>query len=195
VEHQSGLVTTPRMVAIVGAAGAQYALPVILRGLPITFAPPILAVIACHVDFVDRLAKQLVRTSRLPVVVAEDGLVPQSGTFYLAGTERRLTLERGRLKFTPCDPGVRDSMATFLGSMARELGPGAMAVILSGLGERCEMGMKSVRDAGGFTIAQDEATSVVYGMARWAVQSGAICESLPVQEIAPRLTTLAERTV
>jgi two-component system, chemotaxis family, protein-glutamate methylesterase/glutaminase len=188
--HPSRESGTPRIVGIVGASGAQHALPIILSGLPDKFSVPILVVIGMPDSNVDHFATYLTRTSRLPIVVAEDGQVPQPGTVYVAGTERRLLLEQGRLRFARREPKVFDTMATLFRTMARELGPGAVAVILSGLGENCGEGMKAVRDAGGHTIAQDERTSMVYGMARRAVESGAVCESLPVQEIAPRLAAL-----
>jgi two-component system chemotaxis response regulator CheB len=193
--HHLRGVNMPRMVGIVGASGAQIALPTILSGLPESFPLPILFLMAMPDEFVDRFVMSLTPASRLPVVRAEEGQVPQPGTVYVAGTSRRLLLEQGGLRFVGCEPRVYDTMATLFRSMARELGSGAVAVILSGLGEHCEEGMRAVRDAGGHTIAQDERTSMVYGMARWAVESGAVCESLPVQEIAPRLAALAMQGV
>jgi two-component system, chemotaxis family, protein-glutamate methylesterase/glutaminase len=74
--------------------------------------------------------------------------------------------------------------------MARDVGPGALAVILTGMGDDGSEGMKEVRDAGGYTIVQDSATSAVYGTAKLAVQLNAACESLPILEIAPRLLEL-----
>jgi two-component system chemotaxis response regulator CheB len=181
------------MVGIVGASGAQVAVPIILSGLAETFPLPIIIVISMPRKNVDFFITHFTRTSRLPVVVAEEGQVPQPGTVYVAATDRRLHLEQERLRCVAGDPKVRDTMATLFLSMARELGPGAVAVILSGLGENCAEGMKAVRDAGGHTIAQDQQTSMVYGMARRAVELGAICESLPVGEIAPRLAALVRQ--
>jgi two-component system chemotaxis response regulator CheB len=64
-------------------------------------------------------------------------------------------------------------------------------VILTGMGIDGAQGVKEVRDAGGFTIAQDESTSIVYSMPRFAVEMDAACESLPLREIAPRLLAVA----
>jgi two-component system, chemotaxis family, protein-glutamate methylesterase/glutaminase len=75
--------------------------------------------------------------------------------------------------------------------MARDQGSRAVAIILSGLGQDGAEGMKEVRDAGGHTIIQDESTSIMFETARRAVALDAACESLPVQEIAPRLVALA----
>ncbi len=195
MNHKARESGTLRMVAMVGATGAQHAIPIILSGLSDTFTAPILVVISMPEQYVNRFATYFARTSRLPIVVAEEGQVPQPGTVYVEGTDRRLLLDRGQLRFAEREPRVYDTMATLFRSMARELGSGAVAVILSGLGEHCEEGMRSVRDVGGHTIAQDERSSIVYGMARWAVESGAVCESLPVHEIAPRLAALAMQRV
>ncbi len=75
-------------------------------------------------------------------------------------------------------------------SMARDVGSGALAVILTGMGSDGAEGMKEVHDAGGYTIVQDRSTSVVYGTADFGVQLNAVCESLPIHEIAPRLVNL-----
>ena len=183
------------MVVMVGATGAQDAVPIILSGLPNTFALPVLVVISMPEQNVPLFARHFERTSRLPIVIAEDGQVPQPGTVSLAGTDRRLLLERGRLRFVERESMRHDTMATLFRTMARELGAGAIAVVLSGLGEHCEEGLRSIREAGGYTMAQDEPTSVIYGMGRRAVESGAVCESRPLQEIAPWLASLAMQGV
>jgi chemotaxis response regulator CheB len=188
--HQARELGTRRIVAMVGASGAQHAIPIILSALPDTFPAPILVVISMPEVNVERFTRYFAPTSRLPIVVAEEGQVPQPGTVYVAGTDRRLLLEQGRLRFAGREPKVFDTMGTLFRTMAEELGPGAVAVVLSGLGEDCSRGMMAVREAGGHTIAQDQRTSIIYGMARRAVESGAVCESLPIEEIAPRLAAL-----
>lgn len=195
MDHQAWEPSTRRMVAMVGATGAQDAVPIILSGLPDTFALPVLVVISMPEQNVPLFARHFDRTSRLQIVIAEDGQVPRPGMVYTAGTDRRLMLERGRLRFAEREPMLHDTMDTLFWTMARELGAGAIAVILSGMGEHCEEGMRSIRDAGGYTMAQDEPTSVIYGMGRRAVESGAVCESRPLQEIAPRLIALAMQGV
>ncbi len=188
--HQSQESGVPHMVAIVGATGGPDALAIILSGLPDTFSVPIVVVISMPDENVDWFVRYASQTSRLPIVVVGDGQVPQPGTVHVAGTDRRLLLEQGRLRFAELEPKVCDTMPTLFRTMARELGPGAVAVILSGMGENCGEAMKAVRDADGHTIAQDKQTSLVYGMARRAVEFGGVGESLPVQEIAPRLAAL-----
>ena len=79
---------------------------------------------------------------------------------------------------------------TLFRSMARELGPRAVAVILTGMGVDGAEGMKEVHDSGGYTVTQDESTSLIYGTPRCAVRLNAAHESLALQEIAPKLIEL-----
>jgi len=115
----------------------------------------------------------------------------------MAPAERHLQLRGGRLHL---DTGVpvgfqRPSGTVLFQSMARDLGVGALGVLLTGMGDDGAAGLLAVRRAGGYTIAEDESTAVVYGMPAAAVRMGAVCESLPLQSIAPRvLDLLACRT-
>ncbi len=86
--------------------------------------------------------------------------------------------------------GGIQSLKVILGGLPRERVCSAVAVILPGMGADGALGMKEVRDAGGYTIVQDRANSIIYGPAEVAVRLNALCESLPVQEIAPRLISL-----
>jgi len=74
--------------------------------------------------------------------------------------------------------------------MARTLGGGALGVLLTGMGEDGAQGLLQIRNHGGYTIAEDESTAVVYGMPAAAVQLGAVRESLPLAAIAPRILEL-----
>ena len=74
--------------------------------------------------------------------------------------------------------------------MARDLGSGALGVLLTGMGDDGAAGLLAVRRSGGYTIAEDESTAVVYGMPAAAVRLGGVCESLPLPAIAPRVLDL-----
>jgi two-component system chemotaxis response regulator CheB len=191
MDHHSRKTVAPRMVGMVAATGAYQALPVILNGLPGEFPLPVLIVLSMPEIFVNDFVARLAERCRLPVAAAEDGQVPEPGKVYVAGTERHLIIEQGRLRFAECEPGVYNTMDVLFRSMARELGPGAVAVVLTGMGPDGAKGMKEIRDVGGYTIAQDEATSIVYHKARFAVGLNAVCESLPLEGIASRLLELA----
>jgi chemotaxis response regulator CheB len=181
---------TPRLVGIVGATGAFEALSIILNGLPCEFPLPVLFVWAMPDVFLEGTVARLAHRSSLPVVAVEDEQMLQAGKVFVAGTDRNLLFEHDRLRFTQREPKRRDTMDMLFYSMARELGTGAVAVILSGMSKDGAQGLKAIRDAGGYTIAQDEATSMIYGMPREAVRVNAACESLPVQRIASRLLEL-----
>jgi two-component system chemotaxis response regulator CheB len=76
-------------------------------------------------------------------------------------------------------------------SMARDLGAAALGVLLTGMGDDGAAGLLDIRQSGGYTIAEDETTAVVYGMPAAAVRMGAVCESLPLPAIAARVLELA----
>jgi two-component system chemotaxis response regulator CheB len=141
-------------------------------------------------DFVQPFAARLAGNTRLSVNAAEEGQVPESGNVYVSEGEPHLLIDQGRLRFSQPQPGVYNTMDLLFGSMARELGSGAIAVILTRMGPDGAAGMKEVRDAGGRTIAQDEATSLVPSKPLFAIRSGAAGDVLPLQAIAPRLLDL-----
>ena len=163
----------------------------ILSMLPSDFPAPILVVVAMPDKNVSTVASSFAKKSRLPVATAQKGQMREAGNVYVAGTERLLLIEQRRLQFAQCESGVDSAMDLLFRSMAREDGPGAIAVVLTGMGSDGVAGLKEVRDAGGYTIAQDEATSLVPLKARLAIQLDAVCESLPLERIAPRLVELA----
>ena len=178
------------MVGIVGASGSLQAMPTILSMLPHDFPAPVVVIMAMPDKNVSSFASRLAEKSGLPVATAEEGQPPEAGNVYAAGTDRLLLIEQGRLRFARRESQVYNTMDLLFRSMAREHGPGAVAVVLTGMGSDGAAGMKEVRDAGGYTIAQDQATSLVYLKARLAVQLDAVCESLPLERIAPRLLEL-----
>ena len=181
----------PRMIGIVSASGGLSALPEMLGSLPREFPVPILVVPGIHGNYLSQFVARLDLKCRLQVIVAEEGQVPEPGSVYVAsGTTCMLTVQ-GCLRL---ERGVtfykREPKNALFRSMAREMGSGAVAVILTGMGADGALGMREVRDAGGYTIVQDRATSLVYGTAQFADGLNAVCESLPLREIAPRLVAL-----
>jgi len=180
---------TPRLIGIVAATGGPHALAEILGGLPREFGLPILVIMSMYDDFPKIFVPWLQDRCLLQVKVAEDGQTPEPGKVYVASGDSHLLVEREHLRLVPAGSDHQPKDVLFR-SMARNLGPGAIAVILTGLGRDGAEGMKEVRDAGGYTIAQDESTSVVYSTPRFAVELDAACESLSLQEMAPRLLDL-----
>lgn len=183
---------TFQMLGIVASTGGPNALVKVLGGLGRQVPVPILLVQHITPSFLKGFVSWLDGISPMPVVEAMEGQVPKSGTVYVAPAERHLVLERGSLRL---DNGIpvcaqRPSGTVLFRSMAGSLGANCLGVLLTGMGEDGAAGLRAIREAGGYTIGEDETTAVVYGMPAAAVSMGAVCESLPLDEIAPRVTQL-----
>ncbi len=186
----------PRLVAIGASTGGPAAVQEILRGLPRDFPLPILLVIHIGLPFGGALADWLDGISSLRVSFAADGeALPEVGRcrVVLAPPDHHLVVERGRLRLTSTAErhSCRPSVDVLFESLARDLGAGTIACLLTGMGRDGASGLLAVRQAGGVTIAQDQESSVVFGMPGEAVQLGAASRILPVSEIAEHLSTLA----
>jgi two-component system chemotaxis response regulator CheB len=120
---------------------------------------------------------------------ARDGARVPSGQVVMAPPDRHLVVRGGRLWLT-ADPerhSCRPSVDALFESLASEYGPAVIAALLTGMGRDGAAGLLKIRQAGGLTIAQDEASSVVYGMPREAVLVGAAEQVLSLGEIGPAL--------
>ncbi len=185
-------VPEPDLVAIGASAGGPSALAVLLSGLPRSF--PAAVVIVQHVDqqFTAGMARWLSGQSPMPVRVAQEGEAPAGGSVLLAATEGHLNVNRaGRLGYTPepADLIYRPSIDVFFRSVGRNWRGRAVGVVLTGMGRDGALGLKTLREAGWPTIAQDERSSAVYGMPKAAAALGA-ADVLPLDRIAPRLNAL-----
>ena len=137
----------------------------------------------------------LAETCSLPVRIAAQGDIPQAGEIYFAPEDVHLELDdNGRFDLSqapPCD-GHCPSVSVTLRAVARHFGASAVGVLLTGMGRDGAEGMADIAAAGGVTIAQDEASSVVYGMPREAIALGAVRHVLALEQIAPALIALAK---
>jgi two-component system response regulator WspF len=178
------------LVAIGSSAGGPAALSKVLSGLPRNF--PAAIVVVQHVDerFAASLSDWLNRLSPLPVRVAVEGDLPTPGTVLLAGTRDHLTFKGGsKVGYTPepTDHVYRPSVDVFFQSMARTWRGEGIGVLLTGMGKDGALGLKAMREKGWHTIAQDRATSAVYGMPKAAAEIGAAVEVLALERIADRI--------
>jgi two-component system response regulator WspF len=180
-----------QMVAIGASAGGPRALATLLGGLPENF--PAAIVVVQHVDaqFAIGMAEWLSRHCGLPVSVAKEGDRPVAGRVLIAGTSDHLTMKTPEtLGYTP-EPRhfvYRPSIDVFFESLG-QLWQGELAgVLLTGMGKDGAAGLKTLRNQGHHTIAQDEATSAVFGMPKAAARLSAAVEILPVDRIAAALT-------
>nr|MDQ3037295.1 CheB methylesterase domain-containing protein [Myxococcota bacterium] len=175
-----------RVIGVVASAGGPGALASVIERLPPGKFAPLLIVQHVAKGFAEGLARWLSATGN-PVVVAEHGVVPERGHAYIAPDDRHLGLALdGTISISEAPPvGLfRPSCTWMLSSLARALGPDAGAIVLTGMGVDGAAGALEVRRAGGDVVAQDEASSVVFGMPQAAIALGATDEVLPLVDIA-----------
>jgi two-component system chemotaxis response regulator CheB len=183
-----------RVVAIGASAGGPPVVAEILAALPASFACPVLLVQHIAEGFANGLAVWLDRATGLTVRLAEHGEPLRRGTVYVAPDGRQMGVDlRGRVELTdgPAADGFRPSASHLMRSVARSYGRGAGGVLLTGMGRDGAAGLLELRRRGGVTIAQDEASSVVFGMPGEAVRIGAAEHVMPPHRIAEALTSLA----
>lgn len=178
------------LVAIGASAGGPAALATVLSGLPRDF--PAAVVIVQHVDepFAASLAKWLGQHSRLPVRLAREDDQLVAGVVWLAGTSDHLVLkDRYRFGYTaePADYVYRPSVDVFFQSVCQFWQGDVVGVLLTGMGRDGAQGLKALRHQGYHTIAQDQASSAVYGMPKAAAEMHAAVDIMPVERIASKL--------
>lgn len=183
-----------RLIAIGASTGGPGALVQVLHGIPKGFPLPIFIVLHISEPFAVALADWLDGQSVHSVKFASDGQAIDLPGVWLAPAGRHLTMQQGRLRLSdaPERHSCRPSVDVLFESLAREIGADVAACLLTGMGRDGAEGLLQIRRAGGLTIAQDEASSVVYGMPREAVQLGAAQRVLPLDQIGPTLAALAE---
>jgi two-component system chemotaxis response regulator CheB len=152
---------------------------------------PILVVLHISEPFGASFADWLDGQTERRASYAQDGelIAAAAGRIVMAPPQRHLLVRAGRLYLT-ADPerhSCRPSVDVLFESLAREYGAAAVACLLTGMGRDGATGLLQIRHAGGLTIAQDEASCVVYGMPREAAELGAATHVLPLADIAPAL--------
>lgn len=182
------------------STGGPNALHALVPKLPGNFPVPIVCVQHMPPLFTASLAERLDRDAALSVQEARDGAIVGAGTFLIAPGGRHLAVVRaadGRFRAVlRDDPPVHSCRPSvdILFQSACEAAPGAtVSVILTGMGSDGADGTRSLRSLGGWSIVQDEATSVVWGMPGAVHALGQVDETLPIEAIAQRLTEIVER--
>lgn len=184
----------PRVVAMAASTGGPQVLQQILSLLPATYPLPILIVQHITIGFLNGFVTWLNENSPLNVVVANQGQILEPRTVYVAPDDKHLGVDsRKRVSVSESPPieGFRPAANVLFESVANVYGRDAIACILTGMGRDGLNGLRSVRKNGGFVLAQDEASSVVYGMPGVAVSAGLVDRSAPPHEIAAALRQLA----
>lgn len=172
------------IVGIAASTGGPQAVVKVLHGLGGLDAA-VLVVQHVHPSFVDHLLEWFARESALPVEIAADGARIRPGTVYVSPADVHLKLGTPRsLELSP-EPAVlhRPSADVLFQSLARNAGGDAVGVLLTGMGDDGATGLLAMRRSGARTIAQDEASSAVFGMPRAAQSIGAAEQVLALDEI------------
>jgi two-component system, chemotaxis family, protein-glutamate methylesterase/glutaminase len=189
--------TTDRIIAIGASTGGTEAIKDVLVKLPAD-TPGI--VITQHIPkaFSTPFAKRMNSICQMTVYEAQDGQQILPGHVYIAPGDRHLLLVRDGARYVcKLDDGQpvnrhKPSVDVLFRSVAQQAGRNAIGIILTGMGKDGAMGLKEMRDAGSPTIAQDEATCVVFGMPREAIALGGASQIMGLHEIPGRIRQLAE---
>ncbi len=184
------------LVLFGASTGGPAALSDIFSGLPPDMPAALVAVQHVDAQFAPDLAAWLNRRGRCRVAVAEPGRPPPAGMVSLACTNDHLVFAPdGALQYVrePQDCFYRPSVDVFFRSAARHCPAGGVAVLLTGMGRDGGAGLLELRRRGWSTIAQDEHSSVVYGMPRAAAELGAAAEIRPLGEIADAVAQAVQR--
>jgi len=174
------------VVAIASSTGGPAALATVLGALPETTPVPILVVQHITPGFHVGFADWLDRISPLRVGLARNGLALQAGEVLVAPSDVHLGVtSKGTVALSADRPigGHRPSATYLFTSVARAFGDRACGVILTGMGDDGAAGLRVLKEAGGMILAQDEATSVVYGMPREAIALGVVDHVLPLDQL------------
>jgi len=184
-----------RVIALGASTGGPGALVDVLGALPAPLRVPVLVVLHINETFAGAFADWLDAQTPHRVAYAQDGepLAATAGRITVAPPGCHLVVADGllRLTHTPERHSCRPAVDCLFESLASECGAGTAAALLTGMGRDGALGLLAIRQAGGQTVAQDEASSVVYGMPREAVALGAAGRVLPLAEIGPALAALA----
>jgi two-component system chemotaxis response regulator CheB len=189
--------TTDRIIAVGSSTGGTEAIRELLVSLP-PDSPAVL--IAQHIPaaFSGPFARRMDAASQLTVGEPTDGQLIMPGHVYIAPGGRHLLVERDgaryrcRLKDGPPVNRHIPSVDVLFRSVAQQVGPNSVGVILTGMGDDGARGLKEMHDAGAPTVVQDEVTSVVWGMPGAAVRLGAADEVVPLNKVADTIMRLVQ---
>ncbi len=189
---ESALVETPpreavrkKIVAVGSSTGGPKALVQIFRRIPAEFPLPVLTVQHIAPSFAPGLVSWLNRESQLNIILARDRSRPEPGTVHVSPTGVHMVVEKGMIRLTETAPvnSCRPSVDVLFFSVAEGFGEYAVAVLLTGMGRDGAEGMKAVKARRGRTMIQDQASSVIFGMPKAALELGAADEVVPLSRI------------
>lgn len=187
----------PPLIAIGSSAGGPQALVTLLGCFPPDLRAAVVIVQHMDAQFAPNLATWLDQQSPLSVQIATAGSYPEMGKVLLAGTNDHLILGKDLVFHYTADPEdyvYRPSVDVLFDSLLKNWSKKGIAVLLTGMGRDGAKGLLALRLAGWQTIAQDQSTSVVYGMPKVAAEIGAAMQILPLPSIAPACMVALRKT-
>jgi two-component system, chemotaxis family, CheB/CheR fusion protein len=181
------------IVAVASSAGDLEAVSELLSALPAGCGAAL--IIVQHLDSGREmlLAGALVKRTILPVIHADDGVVPEQDHVYVIRANTTLTISGGRIRVTPNAGGLHYPGDILFTSLAEERGDGAIGVVLSGEGSDGALGTRAIKKGGGTTFAQYPGSSRFPSMPISAIETGCVGTVLRPNEIARELTRLGSR--
>ena len=181
-----------KAVVIGASTGGPKALVYLISRLPDEIKVPIFIVQHMPKGFTTSLAARLNNESKVQVVEAQDGMVVQNNMVYLAPGDFHMTINMDRIRLNNKDKlhGVRPAVDYLFNAAAEIYEDSLLGVILTGMGKDGSLGMETIKDFGGYNIAQSEDTCVVYGMPGSAVSKGVVHEILSLEDISTKLNQL-----
>ncbi len=190
----------PELIAIGSSTGGPKALMSMLTDLVKSVKTPIIVTQHMPATFTAILAEHIARATGRPTVEATEGMTLEPERIYVAPGDYHMTVRREsrtlvklHLDQNPPENFCRPSVDPMLRSVATCYGATVLAIILTGMGQDGAQGAKALVAAGGAVVAQDQATSVVWGMPQAAAKAGVCSAVLPLDEIAPYVSRLAMR--
>jgi len=187
------------LLAIGCSTGGPPAVASLIQGLPSTFRLPICVVQHMSAEHMSFFAEGLSRQLARPVSIAQDDEAVEAGQVYVAAGAAHMVLERQlpsvgrsglrlRIDHGPPEHNCRPAVDPFFRSVAAVCGAAAIGVVLTGMGADGARGARAMRDAGAPVLAQDAASSVVWGMPGATYQAGAACAVLPLDQLAKEIS-------
>lgn len=185
----------PEIIVIGASTGGPQALNELFAQLPSNFPIPLICIQHICSGFLQGFMDWLSSSCRLPIQIAKPGDKPKAGRIYFPPEQQHLELdERGRFICSDAPPldGHRPSITVTFKSIAKFYGRATVGILLTGMGRDGAEGLQYIAQTGGLTIAQDEASSIIFGMPKEAIALGAAKLILPIHAIAPKLLQILE---
>jgi two-component system chemotaxis response regulator CheB len=197
-QHKKSSLRGPlnKIVAIGSSTGGPNAISYFLPRLPEDIAAAILIVQHMPEGFTEMFATRLDQVCKIRVKEAKEGDPLVSGTAFIAPGNKHLKVAKvgttgvAVLSASPPVNGHRPSVDVLFDSVSQEYGSATIGLLMTGMGEDGALGLGSIKASGGYTMAQDEASCVVFGMPRAALDRGHVHEVVSLDAIPGRLTTL-----